>query len=674
MSNIIKTPNGIFRLDSIQFVSTAEYEALSTEEQNSGLYAVCDLDNPSTANIINDINTRISELVAGASIDDTTQADDTTWSSKYILSKITETLNNADIDFCTEDGYGNIRVYEGVLQYYDASSSTWVDLSISEDNTYITNMYPKDMESIYVTSDGLKHCIKLKWTEPDNTIIDEQLFCCVEGIKIVRKAGSEPTGIDDGDLVLDFKRSEFGKYNDTFYLDESIEFVDGETYYYHFYPYADDYFINTNTGNMGYATYRDGVIVYGFHVSSDESDPSEMITYIEDAVGMTPAHMDYETGEFNYGDWEDAFFMPRPCMLKYDGTVDYYLDPNDYTKKEDGTDSDISNVEYEGNAMIEWGQNGYKIWYKVVPSSGTTSYSGDIYIATEQVDEDYVCYSFHNNQGELVDHFYTAIYHASNDGTRLRSLSGFRSPGTGYGCDGTALTYSNGVKYIATMNQTENTEWYSEIMCDRFLINMLLLLMGKSTDSQTVFGMGCCNNASSSSTCNSPIPSGTMDNKGMFWGENTGIDNGVKVFGMENWWGNLSHVFVDSGKGGSTSVFNFLLTKYMSTEYAFDNGTYKGMYARYLYLTSYDECHGLYANGEGNNSTASASTYTCDYIIYNGKGRTEIGSYSLMIALGGCYNEGYYCGLFRMDSLSTSFIAAGTLFLSFKPAVIEQTD
>jgi hypothetical protein len=36
---------------------------------------------------------------------------------------------------------------------------------------------------------------------------------------------------------------------------------------------------------------------------------------------------------FGYGDWKDAFFMPRPCMLRYDGTVDYYLDPNDYSRK-----------------------------------------------------------------------------------------------------------------------------------------------------------------------------------------------------------------------------------------------------------------------------------------------------------------------------------------------------
>ena len=36
---------------------------------------------------------------------------------------------------------------------------------------------------------------------------------------------------------------------------------------------------------------------------------------------------------FDYGDWNDPFFIPKPCMLKSDGTVDYYLDENDYSKK-----------------------------------------------------------------------------------------------------------------------------------------------------------------------------------------------------------------------------------------------------------------------------------------------------------------------------------------------------
>lgn len=82
--------------------------------------------------------------------------------------------------------------------------------------------------------------------------------------------------------------------------------------------------LKTSTGN----------ICYGMHIDGNESDPSAKVTYLRDAVGMTPVKMNFSTGVFSYGSWGNAFFIPRPCMLKTNGTVDYYLNPNDYTKKD----------------------------------------------------------------------------------------------------------------------------------------------------------------------------------------------------------------------------------------------------------------------------------------------------------------------------------------------------
>ena len=56
-------------------------------------------------------------------------------------------------------------------------------------------------------------------------------------------------------------------------------------------------------------------------------------------------------------------------------------------------------------------------------------------------------------------------------------------------------------------------------------------MMGKSTNCQTVYGFG---RVSTSGNANS----GLMNNKGMFWGANNKND-GVKVFGMEHFWGNM---------------------------------------------------------------------------------------------------------------------------------------
>lgn len=53
---------------------------------------------------------------------------------------------------------------------------------------------------------------------------------------------------------------------------------------------------------------------------------------------MTPAAMNYSAGRFDFGDWGNVFFVKNnyPAMVKYDGTEDYKLDPNDHTKKADG--------------------------------------------------------------------------------------------------------------------------------------------------------------------------------------------------------------------------------------------------------------------------------------------------------------------------------------------------
>ena len=270
-------------------------------------------------------------------------------------------------------------------------------------------------------------------------------------------------------------------------------------------------------------------IIYGFHVDSNESDPSAAVTYLEGAVGLTPAQMNYSSGAFDYGSWENAFFMPKPCMLKYDGTVDYYLNPNNYTKKADGTTSDIANTNYAGNAMMEWGQNGTKIWIKVVPDSGdATSYS--IYISDAQVDSDYHAWNFYDHTNTLVDHFYTPIYNGSLISNKIRSISG-QYPMKNQ-------TAPNELTYATANNVNSDHGWTMETYGDRFLINMLLVLMGKSLDTESVFGKGNQNGYNSNDSTNYGMTvSGSMNTKGLFYGTN-GTTDGVKVFGMENYWGN----------------------------------------------------------------------------------------------------------------------------------------
>lgn len=265
-----------------------------------------------------------------------------------------------------------------------------------------------------------------------------------------------------------------------------------------------------------------GKIVYGIHIDGADSNPSTRCRYLADAVGMTPAKMNYNAGVFDYGSWSDVFFMPRPCMLKTNGEVDYYLSENDYSKKADGSASDIANESYDGNAMMEWGNGNDLIWWKFEADKGNNT-SGSFYVANYQVDNKFKNLNHINIKGEVKSHFYTPIYNGSLDSSnKLRSLSDKKIKMSMHAPSEIDCARANGTGY--------EIEQY----VDRLLINFLLVLVGKSTDTQMVFGQGMSNNTSSEELM---LDSGTMNTKGLFWGETTG-KMGVKTFGMENLWGN----------------------------------------------------------------------------------------------------------------------------------------
>ena len=389
--------------------------------------------------------------------------------------------------------------------------------------------------------------------------------------------------------------------------------------------------------------------VYSFHINGNESSPSNAVTYLDDAVGMTPAYMDFVNDKFNYGSWANAFFMPKPCMLKYDGTLDYYLDPNDYSKKIDGTASDIADMSYDGNAMIEWGDGG-KIWYKIIPDGNDQS-SATISFANTQMDSDYVDWSFHNYNGNIVDRFYTPIYNGSTDGTRLRSMSGQVCIQN--------KTAQQEIDLAKANNVDGNSVWNTEILSDIQLVNLLLVLIGKSLDTQSVFGRGNDSGYANDSSQNyGMLNSGTMDAKGMFWGSNDGT-SGVKVFGMENWWGNQWRRYAgDINDNGVHKVKYTYGTEDGSTEIGF-SATGQGYKVTNEALQSasgsYIQKMKFLKNGMSPlTASGTSSMYYCDGLWTN---NTQV-NYALR---GGNCAHGALCGPFSLSLNSTPTSAGWSL-------------
>lgn len=337
-------------------------------------------------------------------------------------------------------------------------------------------------------------------------------------------------------------------------------------------------------------------VLFGFNLTLATADPSARVTYPSGVAnyGWTPAKMNFG-GVFNYGSWvNNPWFMPKPCMLRSNGTVAYYLNPNDYTKKADGTASDVANTSFDGNAMMEWP----KIYVSRKEVSGVYQFR----ICNKKWDSSFECWSNYDINNYEIDHFYTPIYNGSGSTSKLRSLSG-------QAC----LVSTTAQQEIDAAKANGANIWYTEVLSDRMLLIDLCILLSKSTDSQGAFGQGRVNSSSQQAT-------GSMNTKGLFWGGNPD-ETGVKVFGMEHPWGNIlrrtaGYMLVSSDqkikltrgtKDGSTvSDYNITAAGYLSL------GSYSGSSGGYISATKTHVGGRFLTTASG-----SATTYECDAVWSN---------------------------------------------------------
>lgn len=390
------------------------------------------------------------------------------------------------------------------------------DMIFGKNRHFFGGIEPSNMITFKATSfnsvNSGRNLVKISAEPPLDTTIEGQQLCTVAGAVIRRGTTGFPADEFDGTLIADITADAASELTDT-------DVVPGKTYYYAAFPYTKQGVYNRSNANRSSCTVGMYDYFFGFDINLTDSNPVTRVSYPSDVdnASFVAASMNFTTGSFNYGSWPSTpgeKFMPRPCMLTYAGVVDHYLDPNDYTKKVDDTVSSVNNLDFGGNAMMEWPKIFTKRW---VDASGIYHFR----CCDIALDDTYECWSNYDKNNKKIDHFYTPIYFGSSVSGKMRSISG----------------QSNSVSTTAdveiSLARANGDAWYTEVLADRLLIQDLLVMMAKTTECQTAFGFGRCKYDSSDA-----IGQGTLDKKGMFWGSNDRT-SGVKVFGMENWWGNI---------------------------------------------------------------------------------------------------------------------------------------
>ena len=175
---------------------------------------------------------------------------------------------------------------------------------------------------------------------------------------------------------------------------------------------------------------------------------------------------------------------------------------------------------------------------------------------------------------------------------------------------------------------------------------MLLIMISKSTSTQSVFGQGM---TSGSESAMKAYLTGSLDAKGMFFGYSA-TDKAVKVFGMENYWGcqwrRHAGLIQKGGKAyykltrgtaeGSTATdFNTDGTGYIE-----HSGALLGTSGQWQSTQAFDT-NMMIPSGGG----ASDSTHMCDHYWVN----TGATTYAL---LGGNSGAGSSCGAFCLSLYS----------------------
>ena len=301
---------------------------------------------------------------------------------------------------------------------------------------------------------------------------------------------------------------------------------------------------------------------YGFEIYDSESNPNSMVRYIEDNSRFAPMSMN--NGEVDLGDWDlDDFFMPRPCALKSDGAVDYYLDKNNCGLREDGeTPSDIADTTYDGNFMMEFGRDNQKIWLDI----NSINIGGDVNVRKTTVKiSNYKtdsptckCLAFIDDSGHTKKHFYLPIYEGSLVNGKLRSLSG------------RSVSVSRTLAQDRTAAQANGTGWDVSANYRWMLAKLISILLFKNVNLTSTIGQGSVNGTA--------LQTGTMNTKGMFYGTQNGND-GVKVLGIENFYGNYyKKVLGQYGlltyiRNNSTNSSTTRLQAYSKATYGTQDGT-----------------------------------------------------------------------------------------------------
>ena len=213
--------------------------------------------------------------------------------------------------------------------------------------------------------------------------------------------------------------------------------------------------------------------IYGFIEHMNILSPTQRIEYIGLNKNFTPVSRN-TNGSISLNDWAGFEILEanKPYMVRSDGTPDYRLQDNDYSKKySDGSASDVANTSYDGGAF-SWLQKIYKN-ETVVGDDRIVKFS-----LTKR--EGYEPVGFIDPDNKELEGVWLPMFYGSIVEDKMRSLSGLQPD-----YNKTTAAQKTAIDAVGSRAKFLGGA-IVETIAD------LLLMFGKNSNIQDVFGYGNC--------------------------------------------------------------------------------------------------------------------------------------------------------------------------------------
>lgn len=377
---------------------------------------------------------------------------------------------------------------------------------------------------------------------------------------------------------------------------------------------------------------------YSVIVDNGVDGSPDAVEYADDCAGFIPMSM--EDGVLNEGSWKfnPLLDMFRPCAIKPGASKpEYYLDKNNLSKKEDGTNA-ILNGSDDTDIMVEV--------FGVLYGKFEKTNDGRVKISVMNYEEpDCFCYNDFGSSSSptIKNRFYRGRYKAYapyvNYSYKMRSVSGVTP----------SVNISRGS--FRSYAVSRGSGYHQNNLYMLFLWQAMFLLLFKNRNSQQVLGKSNCGSGSISMT-------GWSDNKGWIWGDQSG-KNGVVFLGVEDFYGNIWE-WVDGMISYYGSTFyvtrrpNNYGSNYYNLDYAFASALTNDNSNKYLTSIVGTNLGGFLPA----NSGGSTNTFYCDNLWIDTR-------YQKCPRFGGSYHlyavNGAFCWNLTSGDSTTSDIVGSRL-------------